>query len=234
MVPERSGNQLNDVIEVTCSEKDIQSTQLALKCLPSGNWNNSLSSCYTKTCPRSIVSHAPPMLKATVRSYKPGGVVTFSCTRGYSLKGPSSAACQTSGVWSVSEPPRCQRVTCPNVDTPKNGRLKQPEKHLFAGSILRFKCHRGYLLKGSPSIQCREDGHWSDPPPKCVVACSYPGSVVEGFISKLSFLYHLGEEVSFSCAADHKLVGARKIKCIVKNGSGEWSNAIPFCEKEGA
>lgn len=87
------------------------------------------------------------------------------------------------------------------------------------------------MMEGQPIIACQDNSRWSGKLPKCVQACSYPGTTISGKMSSVKFFYKIGENITFTCDENLTLKGAAMLKCL-KNG--KWSNAIPTCIAENA
>ncbi|XP_068184525.1 CUB and sushi domain-containing protein 1a [Antennarius striatus] len=70
--------------------------------------------------------------------------------------------------------PRTSDSQCSSVPEPRYGRRIGSE--FSAGSVVRFECSPGYLLKGSGAIQCQAVpgalAQWNATTPTCIVPCS--------------------------------------------------------------
>uniref|UniRef100_A0A3B4YUQ9 CUB and Sushi multiple domains 1 n=1 Tax=Seriola lalandi dorsalis TaxID=1841481 RepID=A0A3B4YUQ9_SERLL len=75
--------------------------------------------------------------------------------------------------------PRTSDSQCSSVPEPRYGRRIGSE--FSAGSVVRFECSPGYLLKGSSAIRCQAVpgalAQWNATTPTCIVPCS--GNVTE-------------------------------------------------------
>ncbi|XP_035774232.1 sushi, von Willebrand factor type A, EGF and pentraxin domain-containing protein 1-like [Anopheles albimanus] len=197
-----------------------------ITCLPSGNWSAPLPVCESVECgevpiaPNSNGS-AP---RVAILSREVGGRAAFSCPPGYGLRGPSEAICLPTGEWGGPFP-SCVEVQCFHPGAPQNG-YAQGTPPYRAGDVVQFNCNPEYMMQGQPIIACQDNGRWSGGLPKCVQACSYPGTAISGRMSSVKFYYSIGESITFTCDAGLELRGAKMLKCL-KNG--KWSNAIPTC-----
>eukprot|EP00095_Tigriopus_kingsejongensis_P012469 maker-scaffold323_size206388-snap-gene-0.11 protein:Tk12469 transcript:maker-scaffold323_size206388-snap-gene-0.11-mRNA-1 annotation:"von willebrand factor type egf and pentraxin domain-containing protein 1" len=214
---------LNARIHFTCTNNNDLIGESPLTCLPSGQWNLPVPACQDIICPESIVKHAPPSLQVHVASFGVGGKVSFSCSNGYRLTGPSSGTCQANGQWTISVSPRCLPITCPDPRSPENGFITKEGPNKI-GSIVHYHCQPGYMLQGRAISACNAQGTWSTAKPTCLRACSYPGSVIGGNISVVKFYYQVGETVSFECYSSQDMTGAKRLECL---GTGIWSGPIP-------
>ncbi|MEQ2258639.1 CUB and sushi domain-containing protein 1, partial [Xenotaenia resolanae] len=70
--------------------------------------------------------------------------------------------------------PRTSDSQCSSVSEPRYGRRIGSE--FSAGSVVRFECSPGYLLKGSSAIRCQAVpgalAQWNSSTPTCIVPCS--------------------------------------------------------------
>ncbi|KAL9706863.1 hypothetical protein quinque_010381 [Culex quinquefasciatus] len=197
-----------------------------ISCLPSGNWSAPLPVCESVECGEVPIQansngSAP---RVAILSREVGGRAAFSCPPGYGLRGPSEAICLPSGEWGAPFP-SCVEVQCFHPGAPQNG-YAQGTPPYRAGDVVQFNCNPEYMMQGQPIIACQDNGRWSGGLPKCVQACSYPGTAISGRMSSVKFYYSIGESITFTCDAGLELRGAKMLKCL-KNG--KWSNAIPTC-----
>ncbi|XP_021700723.1 sushi, von Willebrand factor type A, EGF and pentraxin domain-containing protein 1 [Aedes aegypti] len=197
-----------------------------ITCLPSGNWSAPLPVCESVECGEVPIQannngSAP---RVAILSREVGGRSAFSCPPGYGLRGPSEAICLPSGEWGGPFP-TCVEVQCFHPGAPQNG-YAQGTPPYRAGDVVQFNCNPEYMMQGQPIIACQDNGRWSGGLPKCVQACSYPGTAISGRMSSVKFYYSIGESITFTCDNGLELRGAKMLKCL-KNG--KWSNAIPTC-----
>lgn len=162
--------------------------------------------------------------RVAIISREVGGRAAFSCPPGHGLKGPSESVCQPSGEWSQPLP-TCSEVQCFHPGQPNNG-YTQGNPPYKAGDVVQFNCNEMYMMQGQPIIACQDNGRWSGPVPKCVRACSYPGTAISGRMSSVKFYYTIGEAVSFSCDNGLEIKGPKMLKCLK---DGKWSSSIPIC-----
>ncbi|XP_038108340.1 uncharacterized protein LOC6031316 isoform X1 [Culex quinquefasciatus] len=202
-----------------------------ISCLPSGNWSAPLPVCESVECGEVPIQansngSAP---RVAILSREVGGRAAFSCPPGYGLRGPSEAICLPSGEWGAPFPSCVDlspaEVQCFHPGAPQNG-YAQGTPPYRAGDVVQFNCNPEYMMQGQPIIACQDNGRWSGGLPKCVQACSYPGTAISGRMSSVKFYYSIGESITFTCDAGLELRGAKMLKCL-KNG--KWSNAIPTC-----
>ena len=58
------------------------------------------------------------------------------------------------------------------------------------GDLVRYQCSQGFMMVGSAVTACTELSSWSRPPPSCVTACTYPGTLAGARLDKVRLLYN--------------------------------------------
>ena len=154
-----------------------------------------------------------------------GTVISFTCDDGYRLVGDNSIQCQKNGQWSGIFP-LCFliRTDCGDPGTPKHG-IKF-YTNTTVGSLITFSCLNGYMLVGSSSIQCNNDGKWSDVIPQCLpIDCDDPGKPLFGRRELTNTTYR--STVTYTCfSSSYRLVGSATRRCLI---NGSWSGSLPSC-----
>ena len=91
----------------------------------------------------------------------------------------------------------------------------------FNLQMVKFHCNAGHMMEGQPISTCTEReleagkrvGHWSSEVPRCVKACTYPGSVIGGMIDDVRFYYGVGDKVcELFCCLINGMENSVKIK----------------------
>uniref|UniRef100_A0A4W6EIB6 CUB and Sushi multiple domains 3 n=1 Tax=Lates calcarifer TaxID=8187 RepID=A0A4W6EIB6_LATCA len=156
-------------------------------------------------------------------------VVRFSCNKGYTLEGPSTAQCQASRQWS-QQPPTCRVVNCTDPGIPANSIRESKIEHgnFTFGSVVFYDCNPGYYLFGSSVLTCQPVGHWDKPLPECI-DCGHPGTPPHGVMSGEKFTF--GSTVRYSCSGDRQLIGDSSLTCQL---NGHWSGPLPHCSGDSA
>lgn len=215
--------KMNARVLFSCSNGNALIGSQELVCLPSGNWSAPVPLCQSIEC-ADFSNLTDPNLRVSVLSREVGGRAVFSCAPGYGLQGQAESVCLVTGDWSLPLP-TCQEVHCSDPGAPENGYVQGTGPYK-AGDVVQFNCNPDFMMKGQPIIACQESGRWSGQLPKCVQACSYPGTTIKGRMSAVKFYYQIGENITFSCDEGLELRGAAMLKCL---RSGKWSSAIPTC-----
>lgn len=225
LIVSTNDTKLSTRVLLSCSNGNSLFGASELFCLPSGNWSALLPVCESVECGDiPLMANNVSSPRVAVLSREVGGRAAFSCSSGYGLRGPSEAICLPTGEWATPFP-TCVEVQCDNPGAPQNG-YAQGSAPYRAGDVVQFNCNPEYMMQGQPIIACQDNGRWSGGLPKCVQACSYPGTAISGRMSSVKFYYAIGESITFTCDAGLELRGSKVLKCM-KNG--KWSSAIPTC-----
>ncbi|XP_039298453.1 sushi, von Willebrand factor type A, EGF and pentraxin domain-containing protein 1 isoform X2 [Nilaparvata lugens] len=223
-----TNTKMNTRVILTCNNGNSLIGAPELVCLPSGNWSAPMPVCESMECP-DLINLSDPNLRASILSREVGGQVMFSCSQGFGLVGPAHSTCQPSGEWA-SPLPTCREVQCDPPGIPENGFI-QGQGTYKAGDLVQFSCNPDHMMEGQPIIACQENGRWSGSVPRCVQACSYPGTAISGRMSSVKFYYQIGETVTFTCDNGLVMQGAAMLRCL---RNGKWSNTIPTCVSPAA
>ncbi|KAL0811803.1 hypothetical protein ABMA28_009231 [Loxostege sticticalis] len=222
------GTRLGIEIRFHCANGNALLGSPVLTCRASGNWSAPLPVCESVECGEVI--HDTPLNegerrpRVAVVSRGVGGRAAFSCPPGWALSGAAETVCLPAADWARPFPV-CREVSCPALPPPASGYVlgRAPYR---AGDVLQFHCNPEHTLHGRPILVCQDSGRWSDKPPTCAQACTYPGTTISGRMSSVKFYYKIGETVTFTCEPGYRLKGAPMLRCL-KNR--KWSNAIPLC-----
>ncbi|XP_035997169.1 E-selectin isoform X3 [Fundulus heteroclitus] len=216
--------------EFTCKEgyKLDESSSRTVKCESSGKWSAPKPSCVAVQCP-SLQNPDNGYITCeddANLSFSYGKSCSFKCAPGYRLVGPSTLTCTAAAEWS-EQAPHCEAITCQNPGTGDH-LILQCSKSLQSNSTCNFSCEPGYKLQGEQSIQCLEDGKWSDAKPSCkAIQCSVLKDPGNGFITCEDMRFSYSKSCSFKCAPGYRLVGPSTLTCTA---AAEWSEQAPHCE----
>uniref|UniRef100_A0A3P8R6X3 Selectin E n=1 Tax=Astatotilapia calliptera TaxID=8154 RepID=A0A3P8R6X3_ASTCA len=156
----------------------------------------------------------------------------YSCEEGYKLSVQTPLRCTSSGKWS-EKPPLCELIQCEKMSEPTHGSMKcsDPLGSFSYQSTCTFTCDEGYVLSGSPSLQCEASANWNGSQPYCVaVQCPALQNLTNGFVScgeDADTRFSYKNTCSFSCDQGYHLVGASRVTCT---SGGTWNQQIPHCE----
>ena len=207
------------VVVYKCNEGFEMSGWPAIECEEEKKWNYSIPQCRLTNC--SVLT-APENGIMVGESYGYGSDVNFQCNLGYELNGNDSLFCTSEGIWDGMVP-SCNLVNCESPAEPVNGGIIG-ENYTY-GSVLKFECNDGYILSGSKTLKCTENGTWNATAAVCeVVNCSDPGIPDNGQRHGESFEYEAN--ITFSCDNGYNLIGSKSISC---QSNGIWSLSPPIC-----
>uniref|UniRef100_A0A3P9BKS3 Selectin E n=1 Tax=Maylandia zebra TaxID=106582 RepID=A0A3P9BKS3_9CICH len=152
----------------------------------------------------------------------------YSCEEGYKLSVQKSLRCTSSGKWS-EKPPLCELIQCEKMSEPTHGSMKcsDPLGSFSYQSTCTFTCDEGYVLSGSPSLQCEASANWNGSQPYCVGTREAP-LIMQCSESETEL--RPNSTCSFSCEEGFELQGANTIKC---SEDGQWNENIPTCKAKG-
>ncbi|XP_048039857.1 sushi, von Willebrand factor type A, EGF and pentraxin domain-containing protein 1 isoform X2 [Megalobrama amblycephala] len=188
-------------------------------CQVDGKWDNKAPTCRAVSCGRPVVSK-----DVLVRGddYTFGKRLLFSCNLGFILQGAPTSVCSANGSWSEA-PPKCLPAYCGQPPVIENGRVTGTD-YGYNGMV-RYACDIGYVLTGNPTLICRADGLWDDPPPRCdIVTCDPPEDISHGYLNGSSF--NFDDVVEYICFPGYEVVGSPVLRCAAE---GVWLGQVPEC-----
>ncbi|CAJ1086014.1 sushi%2C von Willebrand factor type A, EGF and pentraxin domain-containing protein 1 [Xyrichtys novacula] len=206
-------------------------------CGEKGLWLGGVPSCRPIECslPKQIANG-----KVVYTKLQFGHSVTYSCHRGYRLKGPETLTCLASGEWNT-QPPVCVQISCTPPQPIESG-FVEGQDHSFGVTIF-YSCFPGFQLVGQDHLTCEEFG-WSSSVPICVPSdCGLPphidfgeyvrvtepegGSKDTGSVSPpmdLSFLH--ATLIEYRCHKGYDLSAPTRLVC---QEDGGWNGTAPTC-----
>ncbi|KAI5609085.1 complement receptor-like protein isoform X5, partial [Silurus asotus] len=131
-----------------------------LTCVENG-WNSSLPKCNIVNCSKPTEMNNGEPVK-DIYTYKEN--ITYSCEKGLKIYGASTITCHEDGTFQPPPLP-CLEVTCdaPNIN---NAFIVKGQAPYRAEMSIQYRCNKGYNMKGSGNLTCKEDG-WNPDPPQC-------------------------------------------------------------------
>lgn len=152
-----------------------------------------------------------------------GAQATPECDKGYVLTG-IPRICNVDG-WRGREPV-CEEVKCLPPPDPEHGKPTEPLEEIYRyQTVITYSCNEGYVLSGSDSISCLENGKFQTPPQCSKLSCDETEFDPKSSKTGAKPPYKLGSLVSFYCSPGYILDGDRELKC---EPSG-WSSRPPQC-----
>ncbi|XP_070563038.1 LOW QUALITY PROTEIN: sushi, von Willebrand factor type A, EGF and pentraxin domain-containing protein 1-like [Ptychodera flava] len=148
--------------------------------------------------------------------------ISYTCETGFMMYGDPKRHCQSNGKWSGNLPV-CQVVQCGQPLGVPNGKVSVSE-NTYQG-VAEYWCDDGYLLKGSKTAECTENGNWTIPPYCEAVHCGMPDMPVNGDVPVTGMT--LGHRATYQCYSGYILKGLEFRRCET---DGTWSGQVPTCE----
>ncbi|XP_035375850.1 sushi, von Willebrand factor type A, EGF and pentraxin domain-containing protein 1 isoform X3 [Electrophorus electricus] len=209
----------SDVIHYECHSGFILQGLENRTCLMDGKWDGKAPWCKAVSCGRPVVSSSV-LVKGD--DYTFGKRVLFQCNPGFLLHGAPTSVCLANGTWSESAP-KCLPADCGAPPIVKNSRVSGTN-YGYNGKV-NYECDVGYTLTGNPTLVCRGDGLWDDPPPRCdIVTCDPPEDISHGFLNGSSFNFE--DVVEYVCFPGYEVVGSPILRCAAE---GIWLGEVPEC-----
>ncbi|XP_064199793.1 sushi, von Willebrand factor type A, EGF and pentraxin domain-containing protein 1 isoform X1 [Anguilla rostrata] len=203
----------------TCEEGYELIGSSHITCLESGTWDLPFPYCRALSCGR------PKVLEngfATGKNFTFGSKVTFSCKKGFVLRGPAEIQCLASLKWSTA-PPVCEPVACGEPPIVQNANVTLTGQTFL--STATYTCIEGYRLQGPAEVLCEASGQWSGRAPLCArVDCGDPPALRDA--ATLGSNFTLGSQVHYTCKEGYTLIGPETRECLP---SGEWSESSAQC-----
>ncbi|XP_066030107.1 low-density lipoprotein receptor-related protein 6 isoform X3 [Pocillopora verrucosa] len=136
--------------------------------------------------------------------------------------------CPEGVLLKPGDPFTCQGVNrCAHLSVPSNGSL-HPCSNL-PGNTCRFSCDKGYILTGSATRTCQDDGTWTGTQAKCNAATcpalSIPANGIQTGCSGKTAEQH-NKICQFSCKSGFTGIGSPTRKC---QENGTWSGQDFVC-----
>ncbi|XP_039605786.1 C4b-binding protein alpha chain-like [Polypterus senegalus] len=120
-------------------------------------------------------------------------------------------------------------IHCPLVPV-ENGRITAGFGSPVYRSIVTFACNHGYMLEGSDTIMCQQNGQWSSKPPTCskMNICRLP-NIENGWVTNVNPPYTYDDSIEFACKDGYLLKGAKRVSCKKYD---TWYPLPPKCEQD--
>lgn len=232
-------------IEYHCETGHILRGESIHQCTKTGEWSGTPPTCEFIDCGK-----IPPILYGSI-SYTNGTTflgseITYSCVRNFRLVGPSKRYCMENRHWSEASP-RCEEIRCPEPKLANhsiftvsgNDRLygrtlvRNSDQNAYTtykiGSLVKYRCERGYKIVGESLSTCEDTGTWSGAVPECIyVECGTPESIKNGRYFLASNVSYYGAALHYECEENFELDGHARRLCLE---NGTWSSGTPACKE---
>ncbi|XP_030635356.1 LOW QUALITY PROTEIN: sushi, von Willebrand factor type A, EGF and pentraxin domain-containing protein 1 [Chanos chanos] len=211
--------QFQGVIQYECHDGFVLQGGVKRTCQADGKWDGKAPWCKPVDCGPPVVSSD---ISVAGEDYTFNKRLLFSCRTGFSLQGESTSVCQANGMWSHTSTV-CRPTNCGRPPAITNGRVTGTDYGY--NSKVTYECDVGYTLTGNPTLVCRSDGLWDDPPPRCdIVTCDPPEDISHGYLNGSSF--NFDDVVEYICFPGYEIVGSAFLRCTEE---GVWVGQVPEC-----
>ncbi|XP_072836267.2 CUB and sushi domain-containing protein 2 isoform X4 [Pogona vitticeps] len=212
-------------VSYTCLEGYQLSLPAVLTCEGNGTWSGELPQCFPIFCGDPGI---PAGGRREDRGFTYRSSVSYSCLPPLVLVGSARRFCQSDGTWSGTQPSCIDSTltTCVDPGVPLFG-IQNNSQGYQVGSIVFFKCHKGYLLQGSTTRTCLPNLTWSGVQPECIPHnCKEPEIPPHANVGALD-LPSLGYTLIYSCQSGYYLTGGSEHRTCKADGS--WTGKPPIC-----
>uniref|UniRef100_A0A8C0FU17 CUB and Sushi multiple domains 2 n=1 Tax=Bubo bubo TaxID=30461 RepID=A0A8C0FU17_BUBBB len=212
-------------VSYACLEGYQLSLPAVLTCEGNGTWSGEIPQCFPVFCGDPGI---PAQGRREDRGFTYRSSVSFSCLAPLVLVGSARRFCQSDGTWSGTQPSCIDPIltTCADPGVPLFG-LQNNSQGYQVGSIIFFKCQKGYLLQGSTTRTCLPNLTWSGVQPDCVPHhCKQPETPSHANVGALD-LPSLGYTLIYSCQSGYYLTGGSEHRTCKADGS--WTGKPPIC-----
>ncbi|XP_053500255.1 complement component receptor 1-like protein [Ictalurus furcatus] len=162
------------------------------------------------------------------QTFPDGSTVKFKCSTGYiPVESSASRSITCTGTqWSDLEL-QCKKRPCGSPGEITNGKyIYQPTDGISFGATITAECNEGYMLVGTQTRNCRENG-WDGRAPICeVTKCPKPTGITDGTFEPEDDSYDYGEAVTYYCNRGLDLIGLPVSTC---SSNGTFQPSPPRC-----
>uniref|UniRef100_A0A3B5AK36 E-selectin n=1 Tax=Stegastes partitus TaxID=144197 RepID=A0A3B5AK36_9TELE len=159
----------------TCDEGFLLNGTSSFECTSQGRWSREMPRCQARQCP--LLAEAPRHGRMTCSHpdspFSYGSVCSFECSEGFRLREAPAMTCNASGLWSQT-PAAVQCATLRASSSSLSMNCSHPLGNFSFGSQCAFACEEGSSLNGSSVLLCSPTGLWTDSPPSCIGALTFP------------------------------------------------------------
>ncbi|KAK0147545.1 P-selectin [Merluccius polli] len=222
--------------DFSCEEGHGLSHPEPMRCTAAGSWSMA-PTCEPVQCP--VLPETDNMAVRcegdTGGRFSYGSSCTFTCSRGYSLRGAHTTTCTATAAWSEAVP-SCERVTCPmpQGDGRTTAHCSGPLDALQPGSTCSFTCEPGFEVQWAPVIACTEEGSWNASVPTCrVVTCDQGPAPEAHSIVRCSDTHgsvEYGAVCEYACEEGYHISDPSQ-NAVQCTAAGTWSRPPAVCER---
>ncbi|KAL0970174.1 hypothetical protein UPYG_G00238360 [Umbra pygmaea] len=214
------GNTYLSTVIYTCAEGYKLQGSEEVVCEASGEWSSPAPLCASIQCGK------PPALQDAEPvgdDHALGDKVYYICKEGYTLIGPETRECLSTGQWSLSTA-QCVPRSCGPPPTIEHALAHAG--HLLFGDTANYFCTDGYTAGNNSKVICNARGIWTPPEgqeaPRCIANfCQRPPDMPHAILDSINKpKYVSNTEVSYKCEEGFILNTTATLKCMM---GGEWT-----------
>ncbi|KAH0618911.1 hypothetical protein JD844_018446 [Phrynosoma platyrhinos] len=185
-------------VRYTCEAGYSLIGEATIYCMESGSWSPPAPHCEGCLTPPEIANGKYHNDSGILKDFPYGSSVTYHCDPGYFLIGAGTIYCLSSGLWD-HHVPQCKVIQSVGCTLPEisGGRKINAETVIEVGDNVTFDCEEGYILNGSPHVQCQHGSMWDPPVPVCKSGISKHQQELVGFITLLTHCIDLPYPVQY-------------------------------------
>ncbi|XP_069194508.1 P-selectin isoform X2 [Procambarus clarkii] len=235
---------VHEEVEYHCENGHYLTGDPIRVCTRSGDWSGDIPTCTFVDCGRLPVMTRGDIVYLNDSTFLDSHL-EYVCNTNFRLVGDNHRVCLQEGQWS-GETPKCEEIRCPEPEHPPKAKATvtgndrrmsttivrrrehvAPDNTYRVGSVVTYRCDRGYVVDGTSMRTCTVDGSWNHEPPTCkFVDCGLPESINPGLFRLLSNSTSYGSQVSYECSENWKLEGRIRRFC---QENGTWVGESPKC-----
>ncbi|XP_069583000.1 CUB and sushi domain-containing protein 1 [Ranitomeya imitator] len=216
-------------VSYTCVEGYQLSSPTVLSCEGRGSWRGEIPQCLPVFCGDP---GAPAEGRLIGRSFTYKSEVAYQCRPPFHLVGSSRRICQHDGTWSGIQPTCIDPAhnSCRDPGTPHYG-MQNSSKAYEIGSLVFFRCRKGYHIQGSTTRNCLANLTWSGSQPECIPhACRQPETPIHADVKAID-LPTLGYTLIYICQPGYYLSGGSEHRTC--KSDMKWTGKPPICKSKG-
>ncbi|XP_071998418.1 CUB and sushi domain-containing protein 1 isoform X2 [Engystomops pustulosus] len=216
-------------VSYTCVEGYQLSSPTVLSCEGSGSWRGEIPQCLPVFCGDP---GTPAEGRLIGRSFTYKSEVSYQCRPPFVLVGSSKRICQSDGTWNGIQPACIDPAhnSCRDPGTPHYG-MQNSSKAYEIGSLVVFRCRKGYHIQGSTTRNCLANLTWSGTQPECIPhACRQPETPSHADVKAID-LPTLGYTLIYVCQPGYFLAGGSEHRTC--KSDMKWTGKPPICKSKG-
>ncbi|XP_077996944.1 uncharacterized protein LOC144450223 [Glandiceps talaboti] len=243
----RSGVKAGGVVSISCDTGFYLSDQTLSQnvCGKNGKWAYVWPQCIGLCPPPPSIENGYYTVNGghMENQYKAEAILSYMCSRGYSLVGDSKRVC-SQGRWQGQQP-SCEQdcneepPAIENGDYILHGELGDGVNGYRSSTEATYHCDPGYMININifKSLVC-SNGEWVGEQPTCSASCDMPPTIPHGYIlGIMQSPFPVSGVVTYSCDPDYYIQGCDQQAFFITNtvcqreclASSTWSGSLPVC-----